>query len=117
MRSAPTHNDSALSPRIKDEARRLGFELVGISAVTPAPHEQSFAQWLRDGFAGKLDYMKRTEHLRRDPHTLVPWAVSIISVGMNYHTSFSRPEPSREPKGRSEETRLNSSHVEISYAV
>jgi epoxyqueuosine reductase len=99
MSSAPTHNHSALSPRIKDEARRLGFELVGISAVTPAPHEQSFAQWLREGFAGKLDYMKRTEHLRRDPHTLVPWAVSIISVGMNYHTSFSRPEPSREPKG------------------
>ena len=99
MSSSPTHNDSALSSRIKDEARRLGFELVGMSAVTPAPHEQSFAQWLREGFAGKLDYMKRTEHLRRDPHTLVPWAVSIISVGMNYHTSFSRPEPSREPKG------------------
>jgi epoxyqueuosine reductase len=99
MSSSPTHNHSALSPRIKDEARRLGFELVGISAVTPAPHEQSFAQWLREGFAGKLDYMKRSEHLRRDPHTLVPWAVSIISVGMNYHTSFSRPEPLREPKG------------------
>ena len=99
MSSSPTHNDSALSLRIKEEARRLGFELVGMSAVTPAPHEQSFAQWLREGFAGKLDYMKRTEYLRRDPHTLVPWAVSIISVGMNYHTSFSRPEPSREPKG------------------
>ncbi|HEV8725794.1 MAG TPA: tRNA epoxyqueuosine(34) reductase QueG [Candidatus Binatia bacterium] len=99
MSSSPTHNDSALSSRIKEEARRFGFDLVGMSAVTPAPHEQSFAQWLREGFAGKLDYMKRTERLRRDPHTLVPWAVSIISVGMNYHTSFTRPEPSREPKG------------------
>jgi epoxyqueuosine reductase len=99
MSSSPTHNDSALSSRIKEEALRFGFDLVGMSAVTPAPHEQSFAQWLREGFAGKLDYMKRTERLRRDPHTLVPWAVSIISVGMNYHTSFTRPEPSREPKG------------------
>src|SRR5438094_61872 len=35
----------------------------------------------------------------RNAARLVPWAVSIISVGMNYHTSFSRPEPSREPKG------------------
>jgi epoxyqueuosine reductase len=99
MNSSPADNDAELSSRIKQEARRLGFELVGISPLKPAPHEQSFAQWLREGFAGELDYMQRTEPLRRDPHTLVPWAVSIISVGMNYYTSFSRPEPSREPTG------------------
>jgi len=97
--SSADANRAALSARIKEEARRLGFELVGISAVKPAPHEQSFAQWLREGFAGELDYMKRTEPLRRDPRTLVPWAVSIISVGMNYYTSFSRPEPCREAQG------------------
>jgi epoxyqueuosine reductase len=99
MNSSPAHSDNTLSARIKEEARRLGFELVGISAVKPAPHEPSFAQWLREGFAGELDYMKRTELLRRDPHTLVPWAVSIVSVGMNYYTAFSRPGPSREPRG------------------
>jgi epoxyqueuosine reductase len=99
MNSTPAHSDNTLSARIKEEARKLGFELVGISAVKPPPHESSFAQWLREGFAGELDYMKRTELLRRDPHTLVPWAVSIVSVGMNYHTAFSRPEPSREPRG------------------
>jgi epoxyqueuosine reductase len=99
MNSSAVHTDNTLSARVKEEARRLGFELVGISAVKPAPHEQSFAQWLREGFAGELDYMKRTELLRRDPHVLVPWAVSIVSVGMNYYTAFSRPEPSREPRG------------------
>jgi len=99
MNSSAVHSDNTLSARVKEEARRLGFELVGISAVKPAPHEQSFAQWLREGFAGELDYMKRTELLRRDPHVLVPWAVSIVSVGMNYYTAFSRPEPSREPRG------------------
>jgi epoxyqueuosine reductase len=99
MNSSPAHSDSTLSSRIKEEARKLGFELVGISAVKPAPHERSFAQWLREGFAGELEYMKRTELLRREPHTLVPWAVSIISVGMNYYTSFSRPKPGREPRG------------------
>src|ERR671919_42574 len=99
MDSSAAHSDSRLSSCIMEEARRLGFDLVGISAVNLAPHEQSFAQWLRQGFAGELDYMKRTESFRRDPRTLVPWAVSIISVGMNYYTAFSRPEPSREPKG------------------
>jgi epoxyqueuosine reductase len=82
---------ASLSARIKEEAHRLGFFLAGISAVNIPPHEASFARWLRQGLAGELEYMKRTETLRRDPRTLVPWAVSVVSVGMNYHTPFARP--------------------------
>ena len=88
-----------LSMRIKEEAQRLGFALVGISPVRLPPHEESFAQWLRDELAGELDYMKRTEALRRDPQKLVPWAASVISVGMNYYTPLPRPEPSADPRG------------------
>ncbi len=91
--------ETALSAQIKEAAQRLGFELVGISPMRPAPHEQSFAQWLREGLAGNLDYMQRTESLRRDPRELVPWAVSIISVGMNYYSGYSRPVESSEPRG------------------
>ena len=88
-----------LSTRIKEEAQRLGFALVGISPVQLAPHEDSFARWLRDGLGGELDYMKRTEALRRDPRKLVPWAASVISVGMNYFTSFPRADSTARPKG------------------
>ena len=88
-----------LSARIKEEAQRLGFALVGISAVKLPPHEESFARWLRDGLAGELDYMKRTEMLRRDPQRLVPWAISVISVGMNYYTALPRSESTRETTG------------------
>ena len=94
MKAPPQRAETALSLQIKEKAQILGFELVGISAVRPPPHEQSFAQWLRQGLAGKLAYMERTESLRRDPHTLVPWAVSVISVGMNYYTGYSRPASS-----------------------
>ena len=94
-----SHNENALSLRVKEEAQRLGFELVGISPVKLPPHEESFAEWLRQGFSGQLEYMKRTEELRRNPQRLVPWAVSIVSVGMNYNTPFSRPAASPEPKG------------------
>ena len=90
---------AGLSLRIKEEAQRLGFELVGISPVKPPAHEQSFAQWLRQGLGGDLAYMARTEGLRRDPRRLVPWAASIISVGMNYYTPFPRPTAAPEPKG------------------
>jgi len=91
--------ETALSSQIKEAAQRLGFELVGISPMRPAPHEQSFAQWLREGLAGNLDYMQRTESLRRDPRELVPWAVSIISVAMNYYSGYSRPVESSESRG------------------
>jgi epoxyqueuosine reductase len=83
---------ASLSGRIKEEAQRLGFFLVGISRVAVPPHEESFARWLREGMAGELDYMKRTAAARRDPQTLVPWAVSVVSVGMNYFTEFPRSQ-------------------------
>ena len=92
-------NESGLAQRIKEVAQSLGFELVGISPVRFPPHEQSFAEWLRRGFSGELGYMKRTEELRRNPHRLVPWAVSVVSVGMNYYAPFPRPEPSPQPSG------------------
>jgi epoxyqueuosine reductase len=93
-----TETDS-LSARIKSAAQELGFELVGISPVKLPPHGESFARWLRDGFAGELGYMSRTEALRRDPHELVPWAKSIISVGMNYFTPQPRPAQSHKTAG------------------
>ena len=73
-------NPALLSARIKEEAQRLGFALVGVSPVKMAPHEESFAQWLRKGLGGEMGYLKRTEELRRDPTKLVPWAVSVVSV-------------------------------------
>jgi epoxyqueuosine reductase len=92
-------NLSELSQRIKNEGQRLGFELVGISPVRVPPHEESFARWLRKNYHGHLDYMERTELLRRDPRLLVPWAVSIISVGMNYYTPFKRVTPAERGRG------------------
>jgi epoxyqueuosine reductase len=91
--------DASLSLRIKEEAQRLGFQLVGISPVKRPAHEESFAEWLRKGFAGELAYMYRTEELRRDPHRVVPWAVSLVSVGMNYFTPLPRSAMSDAPRG------------------
>jgi epoxyqueuosine reductase len=89
----------ALTAAVKSEAQRLGFDLVGISAITVPPHESSFAEWLRRRFHGTMAYMERTAALRREPHTLVPWASSVISVGMNYFTPHPRPKPTAEAKG------------------
>jgi epoxyqueuosine reductase len=92
MKSASSTAPETLSAKIKQAAQQLGFDLVGLSPVKLPPHGESFARWLRDGFAGELGYMSRTEALRRDPCELVPWAQSIISVGMNYFTPSARPQ-------------------------
>jgi epoxyqueuosine reductase len=99
MKSTLPRKRAWLSTRIKEEAQRLGFELVGISPVKSPPHEASFAAWLRQGFDGELGYMERTAPLRRDPGALVPWAVSIVSAGMNYYTPHPRPETTKNEKG------------------
>ena len=99
MKSTLPRKRVSLSARIKEEAQRLGFDLVGISPARLPPHEESFAAWLRQGFAGELGYMERTAELRRDPRALVPWAVSIVSVGMNYYTPHPRPETTKNEKG------------------
>ena len=99
MTSTNISENNALSALIKSAAQRLGFELVGISPARVLPHEASFAEWLRQGFAGDMDYLQRTEELRRKPQTLMPWAVSVVSVGMNYFTPFVRPAVSDETKG------------------
>jgi len=91
MKAAADAAPETLSAKIKAAAQQLGFDLAGISPVRLPPHGESFAAWLRDGFAGELGYMSRTEALRRDPRELVPWAQSIISVGMNYYTPSARP--------------------------
>ena len=77
-----------LAGAIKGQARRLGFELVGISSVADPPHEQSFADWLREGYGGEMAYLTRTEHARRHPGSWLAWARSVVSVAMNYYTPF-----------------------------
>jgi epoxyqueuosine reductase len=96
---ANTKESASLTAAVKEEAQRLGFPLVGISKVAPARHEASFAEWLRKGLGGEMGYLERTEALRRDPKSLVPWAVSVVSVAMNYFTPNPRPSAAAGLKG------------------
>ncbi|HEV8343662.1 MAG TPA: tRNA epoxyqueuosine(34) reductase QueG [Candidatus Binatia bacterium] len=99
MDSNTTKGSAVFSARIKEEAQKLGFDLVGISPVQVPPHEDSFARWLRRGLGGEMGYLKRTEELRRDPKKLVPWAASVVSVGMNYYTAMPRPPVEEGSRG------------------
>jgi epoxyqueuosine reductase len=80
------------SRRVKELAREVGFDLVGISAVVPPPHGESFAEWLRRGFAGEMGYMERGAETRLHPGNFLPWAKAIVSVALNYYVPLHRED-------------------------
>jgi epoxyqueuosine reductase len=75
----------SLELRLKQRARALGFELVGIAAATPADGFDRLRDWLDCDFAGEMGYMHRHANARRHPASILPEVQSIVMVGMNYN--------------------------------
>ena len=105
----------SLSTTIKEEARALGFDAVGISRVeddgarcevqgsrlTEHPESQTsnfeprtslpwllrtrLSEWLRRGYHGTMGWIAREPARRADPQAVLNGCRSVISVGMNYY--------------------------------
>ena len=77
----------ALAQLIKDQARELGFEKVGIVPAQPL-EEEGFRlhQWLARGYHGDMKWMARDPEIRADPRKLFPAARSVVVVALNYYT-------------------------------
>jgi epoxyqueuosine reductase len=76
----------SLERQIKDKARQLGFDAVGItdaSAIDPLDDER-FQTWLASGYAGQMAYMHRHLNKRMCPAALVEGAASVIVVALGY---------------------------------
>jgi epoxyqueuosine reductase len=106
-----------LADTVKQEARTIGFDVVGISRVdddgskcevqgsrlTASPESQTsnfeprtslpellrtrLLEWLRRGYQGAMGWMERDPTRRANPQAVLPDCRSIVSVGMNYYTS------------------------------
>jgi epoxyqueuosine reductase len=73
-----------LSRRVKDWGYEIGFDLVGVSDLDSADPKGSLLEWLRQGYAGEMEYMARTAPQRIEPGHWLPWARSVVCVGLNY---------------------------------
>jgi epoxyqueuosine reductase len=94
---------ASLTLDIKDEARRLGFDAVGISTVSSAESlpQTLFSKlqtWLARGYHATMAWMARDPSRRADPTRVLPGCRSIISVGMNYYSGHCPDE--RPGRGR-----------------
>ncbi len=88
-----------LAEAIKQEARRLGFDAVGISRVASDPAASRagslyarLREWLGRGYEGAMGWMARQPERRADPQRVLPGCRSIVSVGMNYFTGHRADE-------------------------
>ena len=71
---------------VKETARRVGFDLVGISSAEPlAEAGRRLVQAVRKGCTAGMAYLERDPSARSKPRSLAPWARSIICLGVNYH--------------------------------
>jgi epoxyqueuosine reductase len=76
---------SSLAARLKERARQLGFELVGIAPAAPADDFPHLEDWLAKGFAGEMAYMHRHGAARQHPDAVLQEVRTVVMLGMNYH--------------------------------
>jgi len=76
---------AAAKAAIRDRARALGFDQVGIAAAEPpAGAGTGLGDFLAAGHHGDMDWMARRVDERRAPRGLWPEARSVIALAMNY---------------------------------
>jgi len=73
-----------LRSEILQLAAELGFDACRIAACDGPRHADEFSAWLRDGAAGEMQWMERTEAKRRAPQKVLPGARSVIVFALNY---------------------------------
>lgn len=81
---------AALTAQIREWARELGFQAVGISDTDLSAAESSLLEWLDLGMHGEMDYMANHGTKRSRPAELVPGTLRVISLRMNYAPPVAR---------------------------
>ncbi len=107
----------SLTTKLKDRAKELGFDLVGVAGAEPSVFAEEYRDWISQGMHGEMGYLERNLERRLDSRELIPDARSILVVGMNYYvedteTPLSPPDeplPSNLPSS----SPTNNSHKAI----
>ncbi len=94
-------NIEMLTAALKEEALRLGFDLVGATpAVAPAGFDR-LRQWVADGLAGRMRYFADRLDAYRHPDRVLAGAKSVLMLGLNYRTA----EPAAPKSGEARVSR------------
>lgn len=69
---------------LNEQSRQLGFDGLRITDTHLGSATERLREWLDQGRHGRMEYMAKHADLRSDPGMLVPGAVRVICVTMNY---------------------------------
>jgi epoxyqueuosine reductase len=69
---------------IIEEAKRLGFQQVGVTDTDLSSHVQHYADWLKNDYHGDLEYMQSHGSKRWTPGQLIDGTLRVISLRMDY---------------------------------
>jgi epoxyqueuosine reductase len=72
--------------QIKDRARELDCDVVGVAPAAEPHGVRHLHDWLERGFAGEMRYMQRNAQAREHPRSILDGVRSVIMVAMNYRT-------------------------------
>ncbi len=79
---------------IKRIAHEVGFDLCGVAQCRKLEQDSAFLrQWLEQGFAGPLEYLKKNVERRGDATSLVEGAESVIVCAVSYKNAISDGYP------------------------
>ena len=76
-----------LAAEIKERARDLGFDLVGVASVEPSVHMDLYRAWIEDGVHGDMGYLSREDAVARraDLERTLPSLKAAVVVGHDYY--------------------------------
>jgi len=91
MPNATNSNLADIKSLIKQTANDVGFELAGVAGVYDFPELEYFPEWIAQGNAGEMAYLKARNEVgklkRGSLRSAVPWARSVVVCAINYNTS------------------------------
>ena len=75
-----------ITTRLKEQARGLGFSLVGVASVEPSDHLDFYRRWVEDERHGEMAYLAREDAIvrRADLRGTLPSVRSAVVVGHEY---------------------------------
>lgn len=72
---------------IIEKAKKQGFDLIGFSPADELTEEtRKLEKWLGENFHAGMEYMGKNIEKRKNVKSLLPYAKSVISLGLNYYT-------------------------------
>ncbi|HEX4387822.1 MAG TPA: tRNA epoxyqueuosine(34) reductase QueG [Steroidobacteraceae bacterium] len=81
---------AALKRDLRAQARRLGFDALGVGPIEIPEDERHLIRWLAADFHGEMHYMQRHGTKRSRPQELFPGTVRVVSARMDYWPGAAR---------------------------